>query len=555
MQLVVAAALVGACSASNNASDFGTGGSSNGGGGGTLGTGGSSGGINYGGQGGGGTGGFTGDPTTCAEAAQSKSYVGCDFYPTVVANNVWSIFNFAVVVANAGATVANVTVTGNGGQESVTVQPNGLQKIYLPWVRALKGPDSNVCGEATPLQNSVLVQHGAYHLTSTVPVTVYQFNALEYRPAGGPAGKDWSSCPGYKTCNVPGDPAFGQKLKCYSYSNDASLLLPSTAMTGDYRVTGEAWLAITHMTSYFAVTGTANGTSVKVQVSSTGQVIAGSGVQAAPAGGVVSFTLNQGDVAEVVAPAGKDLSGSLVQASHPVQVITGVPCIEEPATADPQTVPACDHIEESVFPAETLGQHYFVAPPTGPKGNIPGYVVHIYGNVDGTKLTYPSGTPPGAPSTINAGQVVNLGKITQAFEIRGDHEFAVGTFMLGGQALDGTGGEGDPSQSQAVAVEQYRTKYVFLAPSDYDISIADVITPADASVTLDGSPLKGITSQIGSGYDVVRTKLSNSGTGAHVLISNKPVGLQVIGYGLFTSYQYPGGLNLQSIAPPPPPIK
>jgi hypothetical protein len=27
----------------------------------------------------------------------------------------------------------------------------------------------------------------------------------------------------------------------------------------------------------------------------------------------------------------------------------------------------------------------------------------------------------------------------------------------------------------------------------------------------------------------------------------------VIGYGQFTSYMYPGGLNLSAIAPPPPP--
>jgi hypothetical protein len=33
------------------------------------------------------------------------------------------------------------------------------------------------------------------------------------------------------------------------------------------------------------------------------------------------------------------------------------------------------------------------------------------------------------------------------------------------------------------------------------------------------------------------------------------VGIQVVGYGSYTSYQYPGGLNLTLIAPPPPPIK
>ena len=40
-----------------------------------------------------------------------------------------------------------------------------------------------------------------------------------------------------------------------------------------------------------------------------------------------------------------------------------------------------------------------------------------------------------------------------------------------------------------------------------------------------------------------------------MLEATQPVGIQVMGYGLATSYQYPGGSNLSSIAPPPPVIK
>src|SRR4051812_6891235 len=34
----------------------------------------------------------THDPVTCAEAEMSKSYIGCDYWPTVAANVVWSVF-------------------------------------------------------------------------------------------------------------------------------------------------------------------------------------------------------------------------------------------------------------------------------------------------------------------------------------------------------------------------------------------------------------------------------------------------------------------------------
>src|ERR1700734_2977993 len=76
-----------------------------------------------GGQGGAGGTPLMGDPTTCAEAATYKTYIGCDFWPTSVGNSVWSIFDFAAVVANGGATAADVTVTRNGSTiATATVQ-------------------------------------------------------------------------------------------------------------------------------------------------------------------------------------------------------------------------------------------------------------------------------------------------------------------------------------------------------------------------------------------------------------------------------------------------
>src|SRR5580658_82281 len=80
-----------------------------------------------------------GDPVTCAQAAQFHTYVGCDYWPTVTANQVWSIFDYAVVVANAGSTVASVTVTGPmSTNQTTSVNPGELATIYLPWVPALK---------------------------------------------------------------------------------------------------------------------------------------------------------------------------------------------------------------------------------------------------------------------------------------------------------------------------------------------------------------------------------------------------------------------------------
>jgi hypothetical protein len=495
------------------------------------------------------------DPTTCAEAAEWQSYVGCDYWPTVVANNVWSIFDFAVVVANAGTSPAMVTITGPlGTNQSQTVAPNDLAKFYLPWVPELKGADSDECGSSTPLKASVVLPGGAYHLVSSVPVTVYQFNALEYVGQGGPKGKDWSKCPGDQVCTDSGDPNAGSTLGCFSFTNDSSLLLPSTALTGNYRITaypGQTFNGTPDMAGYVAITATTDGTHARVLLTHSADILAGSGVQATAAAGELDLILDAGDVAELVTDLGDtfDLSGSLILADQPVQVIAGSPCAQVP-----QGAPACDHLEQTVFPAETLGKQYFVNVPSGPSGYPAGHVVRLYGNVDGTVLTYAPAAPSGCPTTLDAGEVADCGVVDDDFEVTGSNEFAVGTFMLGGSIVDPMGGLGDPSQSMIASVEQYRTKYVFLAPNDYDISFIDVIAPAGADLVLDKATVDfGSRSAIAGGYDVWRVGLVDTAAGAHTLEASAPVGIQVLGYGLYTSYQYPAGLNLKHISPPPPP--
>jgi hypothetical protein len=471
-----------------------------------------------------------GDPTNCAEAAKFHTYIGCDFWPTVTANAVWSIFDYAVVIANTGDAPANVTVQRGGATvQTVTVPPNALNYAYLPWVSQLKGPD-NVCGTPEPFTSSIMVTGGAY-----------QFSALEYSDKGGPPGKDWSSCPANQC---------GGGLSCLSYSNDASLLLPSTAMTGNYRIVA---YPSGPLGTDLTITATEDSTQVKyLPISGAGPITGGMGVTVA-GDGSVTLTMNAGDVAELVSTSG-DISGGLVQANKPVQVITGVPCLNVPASAG-----FCDHVEESVFPAETLGSHYFVSRLSAPGGGTPvGQEIRIFGNVDGTNLTYPAGNrPTKATDTINAGQVVDLGIVDIDFEIKGDHEFAIGTWMQGSSVVDPShpqNPDGDPSQSLSTAVEQYREKYVFLAPTDYDENYVDVIAPLGSNVSVDTAvvPTTLFTAIGGSTYGVAHLKLTAGNGGAHELISNKPAGIQVVGYGAQTSYQYPGGLNLGLIAPPPP---
>src|SRR5689334_11988677 len=134
--LLVAGLVEFGCSASSSRSAS----SGNGAGGnGNVGGGGGGGGACAGGSGG------TGEPGPGARPGgdTGSSYMGCDYWPTAVPNNVWSIFDFAVIVANPGNVQASVHVTGPKNTDVMqTIEPGAAEKIFLPWVDDLKGPES-----------------------------------------------------------------------------------------------------------------------------------------------------------------------------------------------------------------------------------------------------------------------------------------------------------------------------------------------------------------------------------------------------------------------------
>src|SRR5262249_41386794 len=79
---------------------------------------------------------------TCSPGELGPSYIGCDYYATVTLNPVWSGFDFAVAVANAGTKDAHVTITkGSQTVQTATVAKSNLSVVKLPWVTDLKGGD------------------------------------------------------------------------------------------------------------------------------------------------------------------------------------------------------------------------------------------------------------------------------------------------------------------------------------------------------------------------------------------------------------------------------
>ncbi len=107
---------------------------------------------------------------------------------------------------------------------------------------------------------------------------------------------------------------------------------------------------------------------------------------------------------------------------------------------------------------------------------------------------------------------------------------------------------GDPALSVAIATAQFRKDYQFIAPQSYAQNWVNVIAPSGATITVDGNqvPLNSFVAIGASGYGVAKVSLcaNNSCNGVHKASGNQPFGIQVYGYGSYTSYWYPGGLNL-----------
>jgi hypothetical protein len=474
-------------------------------------------------------------PTTgeCAGdcANLGLSYIGCEYYAVTMVNHELdqTTFVFSVSIANTGTSAANINIQGGSLSTPLTasIAPGAIQGFVLPWVTALSQ------SLATTLSGG-----GAYHIRSTEPVTVYQFNARDY-------------CVPSPSCTTTSNGS------TYSYTNDASLLLPVNALTGNYRLAGApTWESLSggQYPGTIVVVGTANGTSVTVAPPGS-PLLAGAGIAAN--GGTV--TLNAGDVLQIATDSnaagdgtwGTDPSGALITATAPVEVFGGSDCTYVPAGTQ-----ACDHLEQINFPVETLGKDYLVARPTNVNAT-PREFVKIIGTVDGTGLTYDGIT--GQPATVGAGGVV-LFETTTDFRLTATHPIEVAEYMEGQEAF-GTGcvvaspgGQtcGDPSMSLAVSTAQFRTQYPFTSPPNYYQNWANIIAANGTTVTVTDTPTSHtITSgtAIGSsGYYVASVPLCANNlsgcTGNHMATATVPFGIKVYGYGSATSYMYPGGLNL-----------
>jgi hypothetical protein len=253
-------------------------------------------------------------------------------------------------------------------------------------------------------------------------------------------------------------------------------------------------------------------------------------------------TLNKGDVLELGTNAA-DMTGSYVSSEKPVQVIAGHYCANVP-----DGFGYCDHLEESMFPVDALSNRYIINAPavtTIPNGKEE--MVRIVATTAGTTLSY---DPPqaGAPTAIaNPGDFVEIPRQAASYLITANHKVLVAQLMEGSSVAGNTG---DPAMALSVPVEQYRSFYLFHAPTNYTTNYVDITAPVGATVMLDGAAITNFTTIGASGYALARVTPLGAGPGGdgnHSIMGSMPIGISVYGYGMDTSYWYPGGLNLELV--------
>jgi len=307
----------------------------------------------------------------------------------------------------------------------------------------------------------------------------------------------------------------------------SSLLLPVNVWGTNY-VAVNAYDAPTSFTEDRAgptmmILGQADNTTVTIKP--VVDIVAGGGLAAISAGTSGTYTVNKGEYIQFTQP--NPLTGSAIQASAPIAVVGGSTLMDVPLDRV-----RADSAHQMLPPIQALGSEYVAVRYRSRDTEIEEYSPYrVVGVVDGTQLSYEPDVPPGAPATIDAGQMVEFTP-NEPFVIRSQdssHPFYMAQYMTGGDPYDGAG---DPEFINMLTPAQYLSSYTFFTDPTYPETNLVVIRENDPTfgfpdVTLDcAGTLTGWTDVGSSGtYQFTRVDLStgnfqgvgNCNNGVHVI--------------------------------------
>lgn len=460
---------------------------------------------------------------TCDDVAELPTNQGCEFWavdlPNVSSTTLVTPPNdqqFAVVVSNpSSTTTANVEIFVGDNDIAIESGP-----VPTDTIRVFELPAMSIEPGLTNAEGT------AFRIMSDLPIVAYQFQPLDN--------------------NNP------------VYSNDATILFPTHVLDGDYvAITGDAQLvgqdafssSDRNTGAFVSVVATSNGTSVTLFPTTP-----------LHPGEVENVMLDRGQVLTAIssergAPGFGNLSGTRIVADAPVAVFSG-----SVATSEPAPTEACcaDHLEHQMLPVTAWGTGYVAAPasaPTDPGSDAT--LFRIIAGFDGTALEYDPAPPAGAPTMLDAYESVAF-VAESGFSVRATDDtksFAVAQFLLSNQYFGELLRPGDPSMILVPATAQLQSRYAFLVPQGYASDFVTVVRESGVPALLDGveitAPFLPLAGLDGVAYEYAHVAVE---PGGHVIESDEPIGITVVGYAQDVSYGYVGGSGVEVIgtAPPPP---
>ncbi len=523
-----------------------------------------------------------GTSETCANAEKQQSTYGCEF---------WSV-NIDTLVD-----VPNGFSGGAGACFAAFIANRGTQTVTFELERAGIKYDNVEKFTRIPVGQGPQLSYQPYDPNvGLLPNQV----AIVFLAQGNPPREELECPPGIDTAFV-GDPAthwtgLGEAFRIKtsapvsayqifpyagseSHLTSATLLIPTSAWDTNYiAVNAYKQSGVYPEKGQPSLDIVATEDATVVKINPVAAILPGPGVQGAAPGQIVEYTLDRGQYLQITQP--EELTGSVIEANKKIGVFGGSTCINVPVDKT-----AGDAAHQQLLPVKKLGNEYvgvrYRARRLGFDPVDEEVPWRIVGAVDGTTLSYEPAPPPGAPSSIQRGEVAEFWT-KDPFVVKSqdtDHPFYVGAYMTGGDPLlsdpdapgaDGFLGEGDPEWVNVVPVGQFLDSYVFFTDPTYpETNLVVVRKQGDdgnfADVTLECAGVIDGWQPLGD-YEWTRVDVSTGQfqmvdgcqNGRQVMTSGAPFGVTVWGWGsvtfgpqdaytAYTSYAYPAGMGTKLI--------
>ncbi|MBK8173365.1 MAG: IgGFc-binding protein [Sandaracinaceae bacterium] len=446
----------------------------------------------------------------CEVARETRSYLGCEYYAVSTPNPLLDRreFRFGIVVANAGNEPTTVQVTrGENRIVERTIAARDVATIELPWIEEI----------ASMTFGSTLLHDGSYHIVSDRPVAAYQYSPLTYRRE--------------PQCERTADPL---DRGCFSFTNDASLLLPVAALDSNYMVdviahTGDMY------PSFVAVVATAD-TTVRVFPREDIAASNEGAFDLLSAGQWHDIPMRRAETL-LLAPTTGVLGGTEIAANESLLVVAGNACAYVP-----RGFKSCDHLEEVMLPLRTWGSYLVAAAPRSVAGEPS--LLRVVSSADHNHVRFSTLT---TAIELDRGESFEL-MTTDDTAITSDAPIFATQYLVGSTYFNRASATsdapllGDPAMGFVPPVAQFRREYTFVAPATYEANFVALVSYHEDVVRLDDVEVRAWSDVAGTDFRVARIEISS---GTHRVASRLGVGVTMYAVAPFTSYLLPAGLNVE----------